>query len=98
MILAGIYGTTVAWMGTLLGAFIIGVLVGGAARLFLPGRQNISTFATVMIGFVAALVGGGFAQVLGVGDTQGVDWIKLLIQFGLAVIGVGMYSGWFFRR
>ncbi len=98
MILAGLYGTTVAWMGTIIGAIILGVVVGGVARLILPGRQNISTLATVLVGFVAALVGGAFAQVLGVGDTQGVDWIKLTLQLGLAVIGIGMYSGWFFRR
>jgi len=54
--------------------------------------------ATLGIGFVAALIGGLVAQWLGVGSTSGIDWIKLVIQVGLAVVGVGFYSGWFFKR
>jgi len=54
----------------------------------------MSITATVGVGFVAALIGGFIAQSLGVGDTSGVDWIKLAIQVGLAMIGVGLYSGW----
>lgn len=85
-------------MFTVIGAIVVGVVIGGLARLLLPGRQDISILATVTIGFVAALIGGGIAQLIGVGDTDGIDWIKLAIQVGLAVIGVGFWSGWFFRR
>lgn len=88
----------VAFMVTVAGAVIAGLIVGLIARLLLPGRQNISLGATVVIGFVAALLGGLIAQFLGVGDTDNIDWIKLFIQIGLAMIGIGFWSGWFFRE
>lgn len=88
----------IAFMWTVIGAIFVGIIIGGLARLLLPGRQNISMLATITVGFLAALIGGGIAQLLGVGDTDGIDWIKLAIQIGLAMIGVGFWSGWFFRR
>lgn len=88
----------IAFMWTIIGAIFAGIIIGGLARLLLPGRQNISVLATITVGFLAALIGGGIAQLLGVGDTDGIDWIKLIIQVGLAMIGVGFWSGWFFRR
>ena len=88
----------IAFMWTVIGALFVGVVVGSLARLFLPGRQNISIGATIGVGFIAALVGGLIAQAFGVGDTDGIDWIKLAIQVGLAMVGIGFWSGWFFRR
>lgn len=84
-------------MWTVIGAIFVGTIVGALARLFLPGRQDMSMLATMTVGFIAALIGGGIAQALGVGDTAGIDWIKLAIQVGLAMIGVGFWSGSFFR-
>lgn len=88
----------IAFMWTVIGAIFAGIVIGGLARLLLPGKQNISILATMTVGFLAALIGGGIAQVLGVGDTDGIDWIKLMIQVGLAMVGIGFWSGWFFRR
>ena len=88
----------IAFMWTVIGALFVGVVVGALARLFLPGKQNISIGATISVGFVAALIGGLIAQAFGVGDTDGIDWIKLAIQVGLAMVGIGFWSGWFFRR
>ncbi len=48
---------------------------------------------TILIGAVAAIVGGLIADALGVGDTSGIDWIKLIIQVGLAAVGVAVYIG-----
>jgi hypothetical protein len=42
---------------------------------------------------VAALIGGVIAQALGVGNTNGIDWIKLIIQVALAAVGVALVSG-----
>lgn len=48
---------------------------------------------TIVIGIVAALVGGYLADRLGVGSTTGIDWIRLVIQVGLAAVGVTLYAG-----
>ena len=88
----------IAFMWTVIGAIVAGVVIGGLARLLLPGRQDISLLGTITVGFIAALIGGGIAQILGVGDTDGIDWIKLMIQVGLAMVGIGFWSGSFFRR
>jgi uncharacterized membrane protein YeaQ/YmgE (transglycosylase-associated protein family) len=75
-------------IGTILWAIIGGAIIGVLARLILPGRQNISVLATVVVGIVAALLGGLIATWLGVGETKGIDWIRHAIQIVLAVIGV----------
>ena len=83
--------SAVLW--TIVGALIAGVIIGPLGRLVLPGKQNISLGMSIIIGAVAALVGGFIAQALGVGDTSGIDWIKLAIQVGLAALGVAFYAG-----
>ncbi len=77
-------------VGTLIGGVIAGAIIGGLGRLVLPGKQNISLVATILVGIGAALVGGFIAQLLGVGDTPGIDWIKLIIQVALAALGVSV--------
>ena len=41
----------IAWL-------IIGLVIGGLARLLLPGRQHIGLILTILIGIAAALLGG----------------------------------------
>jgi uncharacterized membrane protein YeaQ/YmgE (transglycosylase-associated protein family) len=79
-------------IGTILWALIAGTVIGVIARLILPGRQNISTWATIAVGVAAALIGGALAYWLGVGETRGVDWIRHAIQVGLAVLFVYLVS------
>jgi uncharacterized membrane protein YeaQ/YmgE (transglycosylase-associated protein family) len=79
-------------------AIVAGAIIGGLGRLVVRGRQHISLVMTVAIGIVAALIGTFIANALGVGSTTGIDWIKLIIQVGLAAIGVTMYAGGSGRR
>jgi uncharacterized membrane protein YeaQ/YmgE (transglycosylase-associated protein family) len=74
-------------------AIVVGAIIGGLGRLVIRGKQNISLAMTVVIGIVAALIGGIIANALGVGSTNGIDWIKLVIQVGLAAVGVTLYTG-----
>ena len=69
-----------AFLGTIIGGLIMGVIIGPLARLIMPGTQNISLGWTILVGAAAAIVGGFIADVIGVGDTSGIDWIKLFIQ------------------
>ncbi|GAA1268766.1 hypothetical protein GCM10009677_21670 [Sphaerisporangium rubeum] len=78
---------------TILGAIVIGAIIGALGRLVLPGRQPIGWLLTIVVGIVAALIGTAIAQVLGVATTDGIDWIELVLQVVLAVVGVGLVAG-----
>ncbi|AQU65054.1 GlsB/YeaQ/YmgE family stress response membrane protein [Streptomyces niveus] len=69
-------------------AIIFGIIIGVLGRLVVPGRQRIGVLWTIAVGIVAALIGTALASALGVGDTDGPDWIEWLIQIGLAAVGV----------
>jgi uncharacterized membrane protein YeaQ/YmgE (transglycosylase-associated protein family) len=85
-------------LGTILWGIIGGAIIGLLARLILPGRQNISVLVTVVVGIIAALLGGLVADWLGVGDTKGIDWIRHGIQIGLAIIFVYLAARFVPRR
>jgi uncharacterized membrane protein YeaQ/YmgE (transglycosylase-associated protein family) len=68
------------------GAIIIGAIIGAAGRWLAPGRQKISILVTIIVGIVAALIGSAIVGPLR--DTDGVDWVELLVQLALAVGGV----------
>ncbi|MFI7034483.1 GlsB/YeaQ/YmgE family stress response membrane protein [Microbispora rosea] len=78
---------------SILGAIVIGAVIGALGRLFLPGRQPIGWILTIVVGIVAALIGTALAQVMGVDTTPGIDWIELVMQVVLAVVGVGIVAG-----
>lgn len=80
-------GNIVVWI-------IIGIVVGALARLALPGRQSIGWVPTILIGIVAALIGGFVSySLLEVDDNGGIEWIPLAISVVLGAIGVSLYAG-----
>ena len=74
-------------MGIIL-LIIIGLIIGLLGRLFAPGKQNISLLVTIIVGIIAALLGTVIANSISSATTDGIDWIELALQIGLAVIGV----------
>ncbi|MBG0827625.1 GlsB/YeaQ/YmgE family stress response membrane protein [Planomonospora sp. ID67723] len=80
-------------IASILGAIVIGAIVGAVGRLLLPGRQPIGWILTIVVGIVAALIGTAIAQVMNVATTDGIDWIELVMQVVLAVVGVGLVAG-----
>ena len=73
-------------IGSILGAIVIGLVIGALGRLVVPGKQKIPIWLTIVVGIVAALVGSAIVGPLR--DTDGVDWVELIVQIGLAAIGV----------
>lgn len=73
-------------IGSIFGALLIGLIIGALGRLVLPGKQDISIWLTMLVGIVAALVGSAIVGPLR--DTSGVDWVELVVQIGLAALGV----------
>jgi uncharacterized membrane protein YeaQ/YmgE (transglycosylase-associated protein family) len=80
----------------ILGAIIVGLVIGALGRLVLPGKQKIGLILTIIVGIVAAFVGTFIASAVGVEDTAGIDWLQLAFQVGIAAVGVGVLS--MFRR
>ena len=85
-------------LGTIIGALVAGIIIGPLARLALPGKQNISLGMTILLGFIGALVGGFLYEALGGTETSGIDWIRLLIQVGVAAVAVVIYLNMQGRR
>ncbi|HET7476684.1 MAG TPA: GlsB/YeaQ/YmgE family stress response membrane protein [Dermatophilaceae bacterium] len=85
-------------MGTIIGTIIFGAVIGALARLVLPGKQNIGVLVTVIIGIVGALIGYWLAGLLGVNNTGGIDWIRLIISVAVAAVLVTAYGSISGRR
>jgi uncharacterized membrane protein YeaQ/YmgE (transglycosylase-associated protein family) len=81
----------VDWLAIIIGALLAGLIIGPLARLVMPGRQDIGILGTIVAGAIGALVGGIIAQLLGVGETEGIDWIKHLLQVVAAVIAIAIW-------
>ena len=75
---------------------LIGLVIGALARLLVPGRQHIGIIMTILIGVVAAIVGGLITTaILGAGHTV-ITFIVALLAAALLVIafttrGYGRY-------
>lgn len=79
-------------LSTLVWGLLAGIIIGPLARLVLPGKQDISLVMTIVLGAVGAIVGGFVYDALGGEPTSGIDWIKLLIQVGVAAVVVLIYG------
>lgn len=81
------------WLWVIFWGIVAGVIIGPLARLVIPGRQNISLIMTIAIGAVGAIGGGFLYEVFGGEETSGIDWIRLAVQVGVAVVLVLLYAG-----
>ena len=82
----------------LIGALVIGLIIGLLGRLVAPGRQSVPIWLTILIGIAAALLGSAIAAALGVGNTPRIDWIEVIIQVLLAAVGVILAARFYGRR
>jgi uncharacterized membrane protein YeaQ/YmgE (transglycosylase-associated protein family) len=81
-----------------LGDFIVyliaGLIIGAIARLIMPGRQNMNMLATIILGVVAALIGGYLWEAI-FPDNDGIAWIGSII---VAVLLIFIYERTLARR
>lgn len=45
-------------LGLIVSLLIIGLISGAIARLLVPGKQNLSILATIVLGIVGSFIGG----------------------------------------
>jgi uncharacterized membrane protein YeaQ/YmgE (transglycosylase-associated protein family) len=78
-------------IASILGAIVIGAIIGALGRLVLPGKQDIGILLTIVVGIVAALIGTFIVGSLQ--NTRGLDWIEIVVQVVLAAIGIAIVAG-----
>ena len=80
------------WINYLFWLALTGLLIGGLARLVLPGREAIGIFGTILAGIAGSFVGGIVGRWLfgGVGG-----WLGLLLAVLGAILFILPYRVWF---
>jgi len=83
---------------SIIGAIIVGLILGVLAKFILPGRQAVPIWLTILVGIVAAIIGNYVATLLGVEETFGFDWTRHGLQLLFAVLGIGALAGVYARK
>lgn len=78
---------------------VAGLIIGLIAKAIVPGKQSIPLWLTVVLGILGALIGNFIASAIGVRHTGGIDWIRHILQVGIAVALVAIVAPmWMSRR
>ncbi|MCS7482826.1 GlsB/YeaQ/YmgE family stress response membrane protein [Umezawaea endophytica] len=85
-------------IGSIIGALVIGLIIGLLGKLVAPGKQGIPLWLTIVVGIAAAFLGTFVARIFGVEDTPGIDWIELVVQIAIAAVGVTLAAGVYGKR
>jgi uncharacterized membrane protein YeaQ/YmgE (transglycosylase-associated protein family) len=72
---------------------LIGVLAGGAARVFYPGREPIKILATMLLGMVGSLLGGLLSWVYWPAVEDHFASGALLLSLLGAMVAIGLWAG-----
>jgi uncharacterized membrane protein YeaQ/YmgE (transglycosylase-associated protein family) len=81
-------------LGSIIVYIIAGAIIGALARLIVPGRQSMSVVMTIVLGIVAAIIGGILWAAI-FPDNDGIAWIGSII---VAVALVYLYARFFTSR
>lgn len=80
-------------LSTIIGAIVAGLIIGALARLFLPGKQNISLVMTILIGIVASVVTTLIlGAIFGYTGGGGISWWYWIVSIVVAAIGITIYG------
>jgi uncharacterized membrane protein YeaQ/YmgE (transglycosylase-associated protein family) len=84
----------------MIGFIVFGLVVGVAARLLVPGRQEISLGLTVILGVIGSVVGGVVANALGTGDVFELNFVGSVVAIAASVllVVIGERAGLLRRR
>ena len=76
-------------MFDIIGFIVWGLIIGAAARLFKPGRQNLSILATLGLGLVGSVIGGLLASFIGTGSIFELDFLGVVFALVASVLLIG---------
>ncbi|MBV9592988.1 MAG: GlsB/YeaQ/YmgE family stress response membrane protein [Actinobacteria bacterium] len=75
-------------MWIIISAALIGAIIGGLARLVIPGRQEIGFLSTIVIGWIGSLIGSLLGRHLFHVGT----FLTILCEIGVAAVLVAIAS------
>ena len=71
----------------IIGVIIAGIIIGLLGKFVAPGdRDNIPIWLTLLCGIGGVLIGYYLAELAGVEDTSGVDWLRWIISIAVAAV------------
>lgn len=86
-------------IGTIITAIIIGAIIGGLARLAMPGSQNISIVMTIVLGILGSAIGSWLVSAVGYKNSSGgIAWLAVLAGVVVAAILIAIYMSMTGRR
>jgi uncharacterized membrane protein YeaQ/YmgE (transglycosylase-associated protein family) len=86
-------------IGSIILAIVVGALIGLAARLIMPGKQNIGMIMTVVLGALGGLIGSWAASKFGYHNANGgIAWIPFFIGIGAAIVLIAIWETVMGRR
>lgn len=82
----------------MIGFIVAGLIIGVLARLLKPGKQNLGLLATLLLGLVGSVIGGGIAILLGTGDIFELNVLGFILAVIASVLLIGVAEGLTGRR
>lgn len=79
-------------IGTIIGAVIVGAIIGALARLVMPGRQGIGMLMTVLLGIVGSFLGSWITAQFGYHNANGgFAFLPFLVGVVVAAVLIALY-------
>ncbi|ANW65180.1 transglycosylase [Mycobacterium sp. djl-10] len=86
-------------IGTIVGAIVVGLIIGALARFVMPGEQKIGILMTIVLGVLGSFIGTWLTYKLGYSnDNGGFEIIPFLVGVVVAVVLIAAYLGITGRR
>ncbi len=86
-------------IGTIVGAVVVGAIIGALARLVMPGRQGIGMLMTVLLGIVGSFLGSWVTAQFGYANANGgFAVLPFLVGVVVAALLIALYVGVAGRR
>jgi uncharacterized membrane protein YeaQ/YmgE (transglycosylase-associated protein family) len=75
----------------IISAIIVGLIIGALGRLIVPGKQHLPIWLTLLLGIVAAFLGGWIGAMIW-DQFLFILVIQVLVAAGIVYLADGMYS------
>ncbi|MDT5163015.1 MAG: hypothetical protein QOD59_4227 [Mycobacterium sp.] len=81
-------------IGTIIGAIVVGLIVGVLARLIMPGKQGIGVIMTIVLGALGSFIGTWVTYKVGYTNSNGgFEFIPFLVGVVVAIVLIALYVG-----